>query len=606
MRVLGLAFDFHDASAALIEDGQVIAAAAEERFSRNKHDAHFPRMAIDFCLEKGNTRAEDLDAVVLYEDPAKKWWRILRSNFQNYPAHAGEFIESQRAWLGKKLWAEALVTAKLGIPAEKLHKVGHHESHAAQAFLGSGFASSAVLTIDAVGETTTTGIFRASWGADARPIFEKVLEVEYPHSLGLFYSAMTAFLGFKPMNDECTLMALAAFGRPIHLAKLRRVVRATPEGFELFPGYFNFDRFLSAPWEPALVELLGAPRAGEPLSFSSLEDRAVSVEEQRFADLAASVQALFEELVLHLANLAAQRTGEKNLCYAGGAALNCVANTRLLRESGFARVHIPVEPGDGGASVGAALLGYYRLAPAPAATRPYPVGLGARPAAAALEDLLERLDLPHLLEYRKLGSTETRDRWHWERRTAETLASAIAAHVMQGRVVALMNEGFELGPRALGHRSILFRPDDPALALRVSREIKDRAPFRPYALSMTEEAAEELLEQDGLRGQKPLEWMQLAVAVRAERRASVRAGLHRDGTTRPQVVQPTSNKLLHAILDASRRAGGTGALINTSFNEAGYPIVGTPIEALHFFARTAIDVLVVGDLIIEKWKEDAP
>jgi carbamoyltransferase len=617
MKILGLSSGFHDSSAALVIDGKLVAAASEERFTRQKHDANFPRFATEFCLEQAGLRSQDLDKVVFYERPFDKWIRVLDSSLAHWPKGRTEFVESQLEWLGKKLWTKAALSARLMIEPAKISEIGHHTSHLVQAFVGSSFERAAVLTVDAVGERTTSAMAELSW-ADGAIQIKPLAEAEFPHSLGLFYSAMTAFLGFKPMNDECTTMALAAFGEPVYVNELSRVVKFEESGFwSIDPSYLDFDRFLEAPWTPAFTAIFGSPRSSsQRLSWSSLEMNQPSESDRHWANFAASVQVLLEEALLHSARSLKARVSVDRLCFAGGVAMNCVANTRLMKESGFRELFIPVEPGDGGAAIGAAFAGAYLLPqskgeinlptadPNASATRVQTTTYSVYAGEAVDDDLswLENLDLSRLTEYQKRGSPK--DGRSWEKVKPHTrleLARSVAELLTEGAVVAVADGRFELGPRALGQRSILFRPDREDLARRVSRDIKDRASYRPYALALLKEEATRLLADTGENAfANPLRWMQLAISVRPEERALVRAGLHIDGTTRPQVVDRAEPLLLASILSEFKALTGLGALVNTSFNESGYPLVSSAEEALHVFARTRLDALVIGSTLIRK------
>lgn len=601
MRVLGLSSDFHDSSAALVVEGRLVASAAEERFTRNKHDSAFPRFASEFCLREGGLRPENLDLVVFYERPFSKWIRVLESSLADWPHSRREFVESQSEWLGRKLWTKAILAQKLGLPPAKIHEVEHHRSHLVQAFAGSPFDSAAVLTVDAVGERSTASMARASWAGGSLQV-EELGRAEFPHSLGLFYSAITAFLGFRPMNDECSVMALAAFGRPLFAGAMRRVLRLDPQGFwKLDSAFLRFDQFLSEPWTSEFLKAFGPPReAGSTLPFSSFGPQSVPAEAQHWADVAASAQLVLEEALLHSARHLRQATGEENLCYAGGVALNCVANSRLLRESGFQAMHIPVEPGDGGASIGAAFAGYYEAGGLRRRTEAYSVYLGGR--GNSLEGLVAELDVEHSWEYQRLGAAKDKRLWKTERiPDAEARAAVVARSIAAGKVVGLFQGRFELGPRALGHRSLLFRPDSVELAQRVSREIKERAAYRPYALSMLQEEAPEILDLTGLPPEgSPLHWMQLAVPLRPEVLPRLVAGAHLDGTTRPQLVSETDDAFFHLLLKALKKETGLGVVVNTSMNESGYPLVSGSEEALLLFARTSLDLLLCDDLVIRK------
>jgi carbamoyltransferase len=601
MKVLGIASDFHDSSAALVVDGRLVASSAEERFTRNKHDSSFPKFASEFCLREAGLKAGDLDLVVFYEKPFSKWIRVLESSLVHWPTSRSEFVESQGEWLGRKLWTRAILAQKLGISANRVREVEHHRSHLVQAIVGAPYARSAVLTVDAVGERSTASMARAWWEGEVLQL-EELGKTEFPHSLGLFYSAITAFLGFKPMNDECSVMALAAFGVPKYKEAFRKILQLEANGFwSIDPSFLQFDRFLSAPWTDRFLQLFGRPRdAGNALGFSSLRETQAGREDQHWADLAASAQFVLEEALLHSARHLRLVSGERNLCFAGGVALNCVANSRLVKEAGFAQLHVPVEPGDGGASIGAAFAGYFESARSPRKAFAHPVYLGAK--GNGVEALAREIDVEHSWEYQRLGARCDRRKWNVQRVSdpearADLLAEALAA----GRVAGLFQGRSELGPRALGHRSLLFRPDSVELAERVSGEIKDRAPFRPYAISLLSEDATEILDLSGFEGAAlPLRLMQLAVPVRSEWRSRLRAGLHVDGSTRPQLVSEADDSFFHAVLCRFKKRRGLGALVNTSMNESGYPLVGSSEEALMLFSRTSLDLLVVDDLLIGK------
>jgi len=601
MNVLGLSFDFHDSSAALVVDGEIAAAAAEERFSRQKHDHSFPALAIEFCLEKAGLELKDIDLVVFYEKPARKWTRILTSNLAAWPLGVREFSQSMKTWLGKKLWTKILLANRLGLDPSRIRELDHHEAHAAQSFLASGFAESAIVVVDAVGEWSTTSIGRGSW-KDGKPVIEITAGSEYPHSLGLVYSAFTEFLGFRAMNDECSTMALAAFGQPRFRSQVESILSLDDDGrLHLDTSFLRFDRFFSSPFSQKFRAAFGEPFRGS-YGFSSFGEKETddppTETERHYADVAASVQAVFEDYLLRLARIASREAGTRNLCYAGGGALNCVANSRLIEDGGYS-LFVPTEPGDGGAAAGAALLGALQArggAPRRQAS-PY---LGASHGFDA--EFLQHLEPAMLKRFRKKDiAVPYRDQWSTRSFHDEESMLAYVARLLRDRkAVGWMQGGFEFGPRALGNRSILFRPDDVELARHVSQNIKTRAPFRPYALAMTEKASRHLLDWRDW-DEESLKWMQLAVPVKAETRARVRAGLHVDSTTRPQVV--SQNPRFHRLLEVyGREARSEECLVNTSFNEAEYPIVNHPLEGLAMFARTDLDALVIDCFVIEKEK----
>lgn len=605
MKVLGVSYGYHDSSACLVVDGAVVAAAAEERFTRQKHDANFPAGAIEYCLSQGDVSIRDVDQVVFHEDPHAKFSRVLCAALAPFPSSRQEFVQSTKAWLGRKLWSLNTLSSRLDVAPEKVSYLSHHFSHAVQAFLGSGYTESAILVVDAVGDWACTALYAGAW-RDGKPDITRVVEVAYPNSLGLVYSAFTAYLGFSPNDSECSTMALAAFGEPRFADQVRAIVRAVDDtSYEVDQRYFHFANFYRGAVSQRFLDTFGPARGfRDPLPFSSLEGSSgeVSADAQRLADIAASVQLVTEERVLALCHKLRALVDSENLCYAGGVSLNCVANRRLLAEAPFRNVYIPPDPGDGGTSVGIAL-GYdaLRRGGSPDAQR-YAPYLGP-----AYDPTPELAMLPHLnparfAPYLKRGVTAVAGAV-WRHRTFEGLADLcddVTARLLAGRIVGWYQGRAEIGPRALGNRSILIRPDDAALALRLSRLVKDRALFRPYALSIAAADATRVLDLPPERA-RAHRWMQYAASVRPEMRARVVAGTHIDGTTRPQVCEADDNPRFHALLTAFGAAYGVAAVLNTSFNPAGYPMVSTPTEALAMFARTDMDALVLGDTVI--WKE---
>lgn len=603
MKVLGVSYGYHDASACVAVDGVVRAACAEERETRQKHDANFPAFAIERALAEAGLTVADLDEVVFHEDPHAKFSRVLCAAMAPYPRSRSEFVNAMKAWLGRKLWALGSLAGRLDVPLERVSYLGHHFSHAVQAFMGSGFDDAAVLVLDAVGDWACSALYAARY-VDGRPVIERVLEVAYPNSLGLVYSAVTAWLGFSPNDSECSTMALAAFGRPVYAEAFREVIPEDPEtGYAVDPAYFNFQRFYQGPVTERFIARFGAARApGSPLPFACFgEGGAVSEDHQRYADVAASLQLVLEERALGLCAMLRARVPSERLCMAGGVALNCVLNARVVREGGFREVFIPPDPGDGGTSVGAALYVSALRAKSPVTVARYGPYVGSRVDEGDDLELVEHVKPDHALPYLKPGAERVAGvRWRRARLEPAELAEEVARRLFAGEVVGWFQGRAELGPRALGNRSILARADDVAVATRLSRAVKERAAYRPYALAVAREEADAVLDfGDGPR--PDARWMQYAVRVRDEARARVRCGLHIDGTTRAQVCGADDNPGLHAVLTAFGRLSGTSALINTSFNPSGYPIVATAVEALAMFARTDMSALAVNGSLV--WKE---
>jgi carbamoyltransferase len=606
VKVLGVSYGYHDASACLVVDGRIVAAAAEERFSRQKHDASFPALAIDYCLGEVGLSTSDLDQAVFHEDPHAKFSRVLCSAMAAFPDSRREFVASMKSWLGRKLWAVNTISSRLDMAPERITYLGHHFSHAVQAFMGSGFEESSILIVDAVGDWACSALYRGHW-EDGRPRVERLLEVGFPNSLGLVYSAVTAYLGFNPNDSECSTMALATFGDAKFAEPMRAIVAQVEDGlYQVDQDYFNFASFFRGPVTERFIETFGpARRRQDALPFRSFGPQpTVGIEAQRFADVARSLQVVLEERVLGLCHKLYGMAPSENLCFAGGVSLNCVCNQRVLTQSPFRRVHIPPDPGDGGTSVGTAL--YYAATQAGGSPErhQYTPYLGARFDESEAVDTVAFIEPSRIVPYLKSGVTmPAGTRWRTQRFADHAaLCADVADRLIGGAIVGWVQGRSELGPRALGNRSILIRPDDTALASRLSERVKERASFRPYAFAVAVgDALATLAISPG--SERNHRWMQYAAPVRQEAHARLSAALHVDGTSRPQVCYPEDNPEFHQLLVAFGERFGLQALLNTSFNPSGYPIVTTPVEAMAMFARTDMDVLVLGATVI--WKDAA-
>jgi carbamoyltransferase len=604
MKVLGLSSNYHDASAAIICDGEVVAAAAEERYSRQKHDPTFPVHSVRYCLRAAGIKGHELDLVSYHEETATKLTRTISTSISRWPRSLPAFMKTASEFVSGGSWIQNSISRELGIDPTRVVFAPHHMSHAAHAFLGSGYEEAAVMTIDAVGEWISSAIFRAS-NRNGRVHLEPLAVSPFPHSLGLAYSAFTSYLGFKVNDGECSTMALAAFGEPRYAEEVRRIIRVRPDGgHEVDLSYFDFRSDTELPMTRRFLELFGPPRPyKQRLSFDCLgfSQGVPGAEEKRFADIAASLQQVLQEAVLAYAARAARLTGSKRLCYAGGVALNCVANAGLLESGIFEDVFIPPDPGDGGGALGAALYAYSTRARDVPVRRISP-WLGEAFGDSELDAFEGRLDPMRWHHFTRLKVPALRkENLRWTRFPGtEQLCSAVTERILAGSSVGWMQGRFENGPRALGNRSILLRPDNPALACSLSATVKLRAGFRPYALSITEEEARRSLVLTQGKIPCALRWMQSAVKVKEVARDAFRSALHIDGTTRVQVVNAQENPLFHALLRKVGEATGHEGLLNTSFNESGYPIVATPVDGLITMARTALEVLVVGHRMVEK------
>jgi carbamoyltransferase len=604
MNVLGLSFGYHDSSVSLVRDGKLVFASAEERLTRQKHDASFPIYALQKALEAGGITLDHVDQIVYHEDPYAKFSRVLASSLSQFPRGYREFSESMKSWAGKKLWTLADLESRLPAGSRaKIVYLGHHFSHALQAFLGSGFESSAILIVDAVGDWSCSALFRGAW-KNGEPEITPLHEIAFPHSLGLVYSAVTAHVGFVPNDSECTTMALAAFGKPRFYEELARIVPEEDGLYSVDQSYFNFFRYYQGAVTEKFIKAFGPPRdiRKQPLPFHSFLDfPAVSEDLQRYADLACSMQKLLEDRLLGLAGRLKKMTGETNLCLAGGVAMNCVANQSLANARLFDRIFVPPDPGDGGTSIGSAFYAASVSSPGKIQSKDLIYG-----PYTGCEDQPE-LDVA-MLDHVSIGAAKpyavASSSWSTLKKIRvsdeQALCDQVTTHLMQRKVVGWYQGRSEFGPRALGNRSILIRPDCVTTAKRLSREIKERAGYRPYALSMSPTEARRLLvgeETDPSMHR----WMQFSSRVHPQLLAQVRAGVHIDETTRPQVCSAEDNPRFHRLLKTFGAAFGAEVLLNTSFNPSGYPLVNSTAEALLMFFRTTMDVLVLGNWLL--WKE---
>jgi carbamoyltransferase len=575
MKVCGVSAHFHDSAAALLVDGRLVAAAQEERFSRRKGDPGLPLAATRFCLAQAGLEARELDALVFYEKPLRKFLRILATALANAPRGGAAFRGALHAWFEHKLWIRSDLARALGLPREKVVFGDHHLSHAAAPFLTHELESAAFLVVDAVGEWSTTSLGRLARTKDGLA-YEVFDAIDFPHSLGLLYSALTAFLGFHVNEGEYKVMGLAPYGTPRFAEGLRALVPAVEGGlFRLDLAYFAHDRSLVKGWTERLEELLGPPNPPHRrLQPENLEP----AEFQRFADIAASLQLVLEERLFALARRVKERTGERVLCYGGGVALNAVANGKLARSGLFERVLVHPAAGDAGGALGAALAyAASRGVRIQAGFHPY-LGLEARaddglgaPEGTALGPALQQAEL------------------------AEDVAERLAAD----QVVGWAHGRAEWGPRALGARSILARPDPPGQKDRLNGLVKHREGYRPFAPIVLDEHAGRVFE--GFSPGRELERHMLAtVTTRPEWRARLAAVTHVDGSARVQALRREDSPLLHEVLTRFHAKTGLPVLVNTSFNHAGEPIVNDARDAVASFERCRLDALVLPPRILAR------
>ena len=557
MYVLGISCFYHDGAACLIEDGRIVAAAEEERFTRRKHDASFPVHAIEYCLAEAGIGPERIDHVVFYEKPLLKFERILSSYLETFPHSHTAFVRAMGIWLKDKIWTRDAIRQHL--PKGELSFGEHHLSHAASAFLVSPFDEAAVLTADGVGEWTTTSI-----GVGQGTSLELLKEIRYPHSLGLLYSAFTAYLGFEVNEGEYKVMGMAAYGTPRYTAEVRQMLDIAADGsFQLDLRYMDYHRSLRT-YSSKFVELFGPARDPE----AELEER--------YADIAASIQRVLEDILVTIATDLQRTTGMRKLTMAGGVALNGLANTRILKEAGFDELFIQPAAGDSGGAIGAAAYLYHTVLGHPRVEPMRHAYLGPEYSDEEIAVFLDRNSIPATL----LPEAELIER------VAELLAAEKVIGWLRGRM--------EFGPRALGARSILASPRRAEMKDVINEKIKHRERFRPFAPSVLLEEAPRYFD---LGCESP--YMLHIAPVREERRSDIPAVTHADGTSRLQTVRRETNPAYYELIAAFGRRTGVPVIVNTSFNVRGEPIVRTPQEAYTCFIHTDLDYLTLGNYILD-------
>ena len=590
MKILGLSFDYHDSAAAILADGVVVAAAEEERFSRWKHDNRFPNKAIKFCLELSGLTTSALDRIVFYENTLLKLSRITHSLVLEDHKCRSNFAYLMQTWnSAEKFFPKERISELVNVPIEQVSSVDHHEAHAASAFYCSPFEEAVVVTIDGVGEFETATISNGNGSG-----IEKLFSINYPHSVGLFYSAFTAFLGFEVNEGEYKVMGLAAYGEPVFANKVRSLFRLLPNGsFELDQDYFQFDLPTALPFSSKLVELFGPPcTPGSTFSFNfdngngkvnSTHDKTLDKLNTHYANIAASVQLCTEEIVVHMVRGAMENTGKTNICLAGGVALNSLANARIQRDLDCS-LYVQPAAGDSGGAIGAAQSYYHKTAKRPvrqSLTNPY---LGKAYVAKDIERVIER----HRLKPRLFNSLEE-------------IIDETARLLAKGNVVGWMQGRFEWGPRALGNRSILANPTISSMKGIVNEKIKNREPFRPFAPSVIEEQAGEYFDiPDGLVAESPQRFMLAVNNVRPDKKRLLPAVTHHDGTARVHLVSREANPLYYQLIEAFAEITNVPVLMNTSLNLNGEAIANSPYDAIQTFYWSGMDYLVIGNFMFDK------
>jgi len=591
-KILGLSAYYHDSAACLVADGRIVAAAQEERFTRKKHDFNFPAAAAAYCLTEGGlSSASELDYVVFYDKPFLKFERLLQSYLHEAPGGLPSFLKAMPLWLKKKLWMNEDIAEQLDYDGRILY-TEHHESHAASAFFPSPFERAAILTIDGVGEWAT-----ASLGVGEGNRIRILQELHFPHSLGLLYSAFTSFTGFKVNSGEYKLMGLAPYGEPRYVERiLEELVDLKDDGsLKLNMKYFDY-----------VGGLRMTNRAFDRL-FDGPPRRPETKLTQREMDLAASIQTVTEMAMLSMARFAHERTGLENLCLAGGVALNCVGNGKILREGPFKHLWIQPAAGDAGGALGSALFVHHQLLGAPRVVDPKRDSQGGTLLGPSFsDDAIGAFIAERGIKARKFDDVES-------------LTTRIVDVLQRDAVVGWFQGRMEFGPRALGARSIIGDARSSAMQTTMNVKIKFRESFRPFAPSVLKERVAEWFEMDA---ESP--YMLLVAQVSPSRRtpvppdgvtgldklkqlrSTVPAITHVDGSARVQTVNREDHPVYHRLIEKFFDATGCPVIVNTSFNVRGEPIVCTPDDAYRCFCRTNMDVLVLGPYVIDKQDQDLP
>lgn len=593
--ILGISAYYHDSAAVLISGGSIVAAAQEERFTRKKHDPKFPSQAITYCLKEAGITAEEIDYVVFYDKPLLKFDRLLETYLAYAPLGLRSFFKAMPLWLHQKLHLPREIRRELGGAYKKrIIFTEHHEAHAASAFFPSPYNEAAIVTIDGVGEWATTSI-----GIGKQNKVTLTHEIHFPHSLGLLYSAFTYQCGFKVNSGEYKLMGLAPYGEPKYEKLIREhLIDLREDGsFRLNMDFFNYCQGLTMT-NSGFDKLFGGPPRSPEEELT-----------QREMDLAASVQRVTEDAMLRICAAAQKETGMKNLCLAGGVALNCVGNGRVLRESGFENIWIQPASGDAGGALGAALLVSHQLL-----EQPRVLGESDGQQASLLGPSYSNDEVRACLAE---ANAE-----YQENDNEEQLLQEVVTHIEAGRVVGWFHGRMEFGPRALGSRSIIGDPRDKDMRSRMNLKIKFRESFRPFAAMVLDEHLSEYFE---MNEDEESPYMLIVRDIRSEKRlpyeSATQAGLERlkqprslipavthvDDSARIQTVDKERNPRLHRLMELFKQATGCPVLINTSFNVRGEPIVCSPEDAYRCFMNTDMDVLVLNDfLLLKEQQPQAP
>lgn len=564
MYVLGISCFYHDSSAALLKDGVIIAAAEEERFTRIKHDTSFPINAITWCLADAGITINELDYIGFYEKPLLKFERLMAQHVKMFPRSLAMFLHSMPSWINEKLRVQSIIRKKLKYKKDVLF-IRHHLAHAASSYLASGFKESAILTVDGVGEWETTTL-----GQGKENEIKILKTIDFPHSLGLLYSAATAHLGFSVNNSEYKVMGLAPYGKPEYYEKFKKLIDIKEDGsYQLDMSYFVYHYKMVMPSKKFIAEFGPVRKADEPVT-------------EHHKNLAASLQKITEDVLFAMLNHLQKITKSKNLCLAGGVALNSVANGKILKNTQFKSIYIQPAAGDGGTSIGAALYVYNTVL---GNKRNYVL----RDAYLGPKYCTE--EIKSFLEENKINFSEFK--------TEDELVNTTAKLIFENNVIGWFQGRMEWGPRALGARSILSNPCNPQMQEILNTKVKHREKFRPFAPVICVEDADKYFECDN-PVPLPTDFMLMVYPIRKDKRKLIPAVTHVDGSGRLQTIRKEQNARYYGVIKAFGKLSKVPILINTSFNIRGEPIVCTPFDAYKCMMGTGIDYLVIDKFLIKR------
>lgn len=582
--ILGISCFYHDSSAALVNDDGIIAAAEEERFSRIKHDNSFPNNSINFLLNFAKINFNDLDAVIYYENPVIKFDRVFNRFIKNLPKSLKVFNQIANSWNEDKFWIKEIISKKYKYDKKKIFFENHHTSHASSSFFSSGFKNSATLTVDGVGEWTTS-----EFGTYDQNKIKKINKILFPNSLGILYSAFTEYLGFEVNEGEFKVMGLASFGEPLYIDKIEKLfLHRNEKSFEINMDYFSFENSLKTNLTNKFLNLFGEPRAQESIFLNEDQKHPLSanvnLKQKYFADIASSIQYVINDQIIKMSKYLFKETNQTNLSYSGGVAYNGVINQNILDKSGFEKIFIQPAAGDSGASIGAAQSYFsknFKLNREKFSQKN--TYLGKSYTSIDFEDCIKN----YSFENDKLSD--------------EILVNFVSDQLSKKKIFGYFDGRFEFGPRALGNRSILADPRTINMKNKINYSVKNREIFRPFAPIVIYEKALEYFEIEKKNIDSALyKYMLAVVKVKSKYVEKLQAVTHIDQTARVQILRHEDNSRLYNIIKNFGDLTGIYALVNTSFNKRGEPIVASPYDAIQTFAWSELDYLVVNNYLVSK------